>query len=359
MKNRDQAPLPARRSNPLIILAVAFAVGGFFMPVRTGAAGTLTIDKTSAGNVCDIKIADAFNYNWQNNWNTEYYIFSSSGGRLLTGLYPPSGFPSLPQSLCNFRRVDAELLGNLIPGDYIMLEANNADSATHADCVWYNLSACQGHETGHVNFTLGAAGNTPAGSNVMVGPVDGVTITFSQVISGGETAVTASTIETNLPGGFKFGNPPVYYHFSTTAIFAPPVTTCFSFNPAQFKDSSNLKLLHSENGSLADVTTSLDLANNTICGQVSSFSEFAIVENLTLNYLSAEVANFNLKNGLGLALLDKLAAAKNALDKGQNKTAANMLRAFINLVKAQKGKGITDEQAGALNTDAQTLIGQW
>lgn len=199
-------------------------------------------------------------------------------------------------------------------------------------------------------------GNTPSGNNIVVGPLSGITLTFVQVITGGQTTVTSSSSGPTPPSGFKLGTPPTYYTILTTAQFNSPVIICVNYNQIQFKNEKNLKLFHFENGTWVNTTASLDTTNNIICGQVSFFSEFALLENVTIDHVIEEVRSFNLAPTIQQDLLDKLMAAKSAMDRGQNKTAKNILGAFINFVKAQKGKKISSEQANTLVNDAQALI---
>lgn len=206
-------------------------------------------------------------------------------------------------------------------------------------------------------------GNTPVGSGIIVAPISGFTLTFTEVVKEGHTTVASSSSGPTPPSGFKLGSPPLYYDISTTAEFTPPVIVCISYDETQFKNEKNLKLLHFENGAWVNVTTSLDTVNNVICGQVSSFSEFALLEDILVDHLIDEVKSFNLKPDIEQGLLDKLTAAKSAIERNQNKTAVNILKAFTNQVKAQKGKALTNEQADILLTDAQALVkflgGNW
>lgn len=208
----------------------------------------------------------------------------------------------------------------------------------------------------YVDEIVDKGGNTPAGSNVIVGPINGVTLTFSQVTQEGQTTVASSSSGTQPPSGFKLGNPPIYHNISTTAVFNPPVEVCISYDDTQFRQENNLKLTHFENGQWVNVTTSLDTVNNIICGNVSFFSEFALFEDLDVGYIVSQVEEFNLDKDIEQGLLDKLNAAQSALNREQNKTAANILKAFANQVKAQKGKKITNEQANILLADANELI---
>ncbi len=208
------------------------------------------------------------------------------------------------------------------------------------------------------DFSIIVHGNTPVGSSVLVGPFNNVTLVFSQVTQEGQTTVASSSSGPTPLSGFKLGNPPTYYSISTTAQFNPPVEICIGYDDTQFKNEKNLKLFHFENGAWTNVTTSLDTANNIICGEVSSFSEFGLFEDITVDHLIEQVENFNLDSDIEQGLLDKLSAAKSAIERNQNKTARNILKAFINLINAQDGKKITAEQAGILKTDTQALINQ-
>jgi len=140
-----------------------------------------------------------------------------------------------------------------------------------------------------VRWTVSFPGATPTGSNVNVQPVDETTgdpapveLTFDNVTSGGETTVTSGTVGQGgsppSPNGFRLGNPPTYYDVETTATFSGSVTLCFDYSGASYGNESKLKLLHYENGVWTDVTTSLDTANDIICGTVTSLSPFLVAE---------------------------------------------------------------------------------
>ena len=73
------------------------------------------------------------------------------------------------------------------------------------------------------------------------------------------------------PGDFNFGTSAVCYDITTTAQFAPPAQVCVT-DPSVTSSSA---LLHYVNG-WTNVTTSV--TNQTICGNVSSFSPFAIAQ---------------------------------------------------------------------------------
>jgi probable HAF family extracellular repeat protein len=149
--------------------------------------------------------------------------------------------------------------------------------------------ANQGGTMRAVRWTVVFPGVTPTGSDVNVQPTDESTgdpapleLTFDNVTSGGETTVTSGVIGGGsgppAPGGFRLGNPPTYYDVATTATFSGSVTLCFNYSRASYGNENQLKLLHHENGTWTDVTTSLDTTNDVICGTVTSLSPFLVAE---------------------------------------------------------------------------------
>jgi probable HAF family extracellular repeat protein len=76
--------------------------------------------------------------------------------------------------------------------------------------------------------------------------------------------------------------------------------------------------------------------------------------------LIGAIDGFVLPKGLETGLVSKLEAALAAIERGDSDAACGELGAFINHVEAQRGKGLTDEQADALvagATQARTLLG--
>ena len=120
--------------------------------------------------------------------------------------------------------------------------------------------------------------NTPEGEGVEVSLGGGVTVTFTNVTASGTTTVTTSPSGPPLPPGFEpLGN---YYYISTTATFTGPVTVCIVYDDSSLSPAleSRLRLLHYEGSTWVDVTTSLNTFTNRLCGQVTSFSPFAVSE---------------------------------------------------------------------------------
>jgi hypothetical protein len=124
--------------------------------------------------------------------------------------------------------------------------------------------------------------NTPAGSNVTVSPIDGltasapVTLTFSSVTQSGVTSLTMSSGGPPPPAGFQLGTPPVYYELTTTAVFAGSITVCIDYTGITFAGPP--ALYHLENGLMVDRTVFVDALNEIVCGSVTSLSPFALFQ---------------------------------------------------------------------------------
>ena len=151
--------------------------------------------------------------------------------------------------------------------------------------------------------------NTPVGSNVVV-PVGNSTITFSQVTGAGGTTVREAAPGTELPANFSLCDPPVYYIIESSATYSGTIEICINYPDSC--DESNLKLLHNDvdpstcaidpgcplpgecifapelccplicDMGWVDATSSVDTANNIICAEVSSLSEFAATTSICL-----------------------------------------------------------------------------
>jgi uncharacterized repeat protein (TIGR01451 family) len=125
--------------------------------------------------------------------------------------------------------------------------------------------------------------NTPTGTGVTVvaaGPALGTPapqVTFASVTRAGDT--TYQTVGgMSPPAGFAFGNPATVLDISTTATFAAPVTVCFTFPLAAFRNPASVRIFHYEQGAWLDRTASASLATRQVCARVSSLSPFALAE---------------------------------------------------------------------------------
>jgi probable HAF family extracellular repeat protein len=135
-------------------------------------------------------------------------------------------------------------------------------------------------------FLLTPVGGTVAGDDVSIATTvelpDGskptTTLAFESVVEGGVTTVTASDTGPTVPGGFQLPEPPVFFDVQTTAVVSGIITLCFSWAEGALQNESNARLLHFEGDQWLDITTSVNQQSNTVCGQATSLSPFAIAE---------------------------------------------------------------------------------
>lgn len=134
--------------------------------------------------------------------------------------------------------------------------------------------------------------NTPAGAAVVVRPLDSssgslpVTLTFDQVLAGGETTLTITDVNPVLPSEFVSSDG-LFYGISTTAQFTGQVEVCLTYDEALLLVPENrLLLFHGDTAftpaQWTEITSNLDTETNTICGVTDHFSPFALgVDNVT------------------------------------------------------------------------------
>jgi uncharacterized repeat protein (TIGR01451 family) len=125
--------------------------------------------------------------------------------------------------------------------------------------------------------------STPSGTNVTV-PAGAATITFANVITAGSTTVTPINPASagDLPAGYQLAGTSFSFEITTTAQYSGPITICFS--APEVTDAAifaNLRILHNENGTLVDRTTSHDFAAKMICATVKSLSPFVVAQLVT------------------------------------------------------------------------------
>jgi hypothetical protein len=103
-----------------------------------------------------------------------------------------------------------------------------------------------------------------------------LTLTVDSVTTEGETTVTVTPEGLSPPTGFEILGQ--HCDTETTAVFHGPVEVCFSYDDTGLSeaDEQALELLHHENDDWQDITTSLDMGFNIICGEVTEVSEFVI-----------------------------------------------------------------------------------
>ena len=132
--------------------------------------------------------------------------------------------------------------------------------------------------------------NTSVGSGVSVplnggtGLLGGIDLTFSEVSSGGSTSVITTTAGPPPPTGFKIvglSELPLYFDINTDASYSGELTVCIRYDESQVAGpESNLKLMHHLDEGFVDITTSVDTANDIICGTTTHLSIFVVAEPL-------------------------------------------------------------------------------
>lgn len=119
--------------------------------------------------------------------------------------------------------------------------------------------------------------NTKAGNSQTVELTNiGVILTYSSVLSSGNTTATKSDSGEPLPPGYnRVGS---YNYITTSATYDGNIEVCIYYDEASVTNENSLSLLHYEDGSWVDVTTSLDTTANIICGTVTSLSPFVVAK---------------------------------------------------------------------------------
>jgi hypothetical protein len=132
--------------------------------------------------------------------------------------------------------------------------------------------------------------NTPTGSGVSVplnggtGVLGGIDLTFSNVTGGGSTTVVTTTTGPPPPTGFKIvglAEIPLYFDINTDASYSGDLTVCMRYDESQVAGpEANLKLMQRVGEGFQNITTSVDTANDVICGATTHLSIFVVAEPL-------------------------------------------------------------------------------
>lgn len=126
--------------------------------------------------------------------------------------------------------------------------------------------------------------NTPPGSpSPLVNLYDSqqqlrATVQYDNAFAPGNTFLSETTPSVlPIPAIWNVGGTPHYWDITTNVPYSGNVHVCVHYDPAQVPSPENiLRLLHYQNSQWVDVTTSVDLVNNQICGVVPSLSPFVI-----------------------------------------------------------------------------------
>ena len=124
---------------------------------------------------------------------------------------------------------------------------------------------------------------TPGGTDVTTSFLsDEVTIEFETVQQEGITTVSRRAAGSELPSYFQLLG--LYYDLETTALVNGNIEVCLVYDDTGLtgNEEQALQLLHYDVDQWENITTSLDMDINTICGNVTHFSEFAVVIDLDM-----------------------------------------------------------------------------
>ena len=231
-----------------------------------------------------------FSIGYHDGWNQYVVAFRDPAGYHQIGALP--GFGDEATALHTLKIV---FFGNTARGyvdDALVGEATSAVFSGPRFLQFQQESSAAGPYAVDVRFdnyalrstAIAASQATATGSPVVADLVDPATsenvttLTFQSVTTAGETSVQTSSDGTSAPAGFQLGSPPITYDISTSAIFAGPVEVCVSYGNQILQDEPALKLFHFESGAWADVTTTHDMVNDVICGNVTTLSPFVVAE---------------------------------------------------------------------------------
>ena len=110
-----------------------------------------------------------------------------------------------------------------------------------------------------------------------------MTLNFATITSRGDSSYTELGTGTAPPGGWKLGTPPRYYDITTAAAYSGVIEVCIGYNETEFSSEAAIKLFNNDGG-WVDVSTTLDVTNDIICGNVTTLSEFAPMEPVPIAY---------------------------------------------------------------------------
>jgi len=141
-------------------------------------------------------------------------------------------------------------------------------------------------------------GNTPAGTGVTVTNPSGASVAYDVVLVRGNTSFAISDVPPAPPAGFAPvpEATPEYCEIATDAAFTGNVHICLTYDETGVvNDENELLMMHFNGDEWGDVTESLDIEANNICGQTSALSTFVVAE--VTSCCSGRVGDANVLGG--------------------------------------------------------------
>jgi len=309
-------------------------VGRFFGSTRVGPVGRCAtegtivtwsitwLDATTDASTTTGSVSDLCSFS---HWPTQLNglrddFLAANPGAVLTAR-GVGCLPNLPFNRLMFTQTDGSVLGTTAVGDptappdwdkcgpeitkevHLGLSADNPDTPEDEGGIPLLTCTAAGTQTFRALYdrrdtppgdflaledTGVCSPNTQVGSNVPVSlnggtaALAGIDVTFSEITGGGSTTVVTTTTGPPPPTGFKIvglAEIPLYFDINTDASYSGDLTVCVRYDETQVAGpEANLKLMQRIDSGFVNVTTSVDTANNIICGTTTHLSIFIVVE---------------------------------------------------------------------------------
>ncbi len=124
-------------------------------------------------------------------------------------------------------------------------------------------------------YKLGAGGNTPGGSLVLV-ELPPASLTFESVSQAGETQLTAGPRRPATARSFRLGQPPTYFDLTTTAVFSGQIQVLLRLQPHLVQPGTAVEALSLRRDGLGRRRQLRSTPTaDSICGMTTSLSPFA------------------------------------------------------------------------------------
>jgi len=125
-------------------------------------------------------------------------------------------------------------------------------------------------------------GGAPVALNGGTGVTDGLELTYATVASSGTTSVVTTTSGPPAPTGVILGSPGTFYELATTASVSGAIDVCVNYGGRGLvSEGTAPQLLHYDNGTWVDVTTSVNPTTQVVCGTANSLSPFTVAQPAT------------------------------------------------------------------------------